>query len=86
MILKHTRTLTTSQVNNLVGSPLISASKVYPAGNVAGAVTCTIMGKSGRTRFVCGVDAEVAMLPLWRVLLLICFDLLQQNEGYIAIW
>ena len=70
---EHTHTRTTSQVNNLLGSPLISASKVYPAGKVAGAVTCTIIGKSGRTK-VAVFGFLVAMVQFVSFFLYIIFQ------------
>jgi hypothetical protein len=65
---------TTSQVNNLLGSPLISASKVYPAGNVAGAVTCTSNGNSFLTARY-GVSDVMMMIIIYYYLLAFDLDL-----------
>jgi hypothetical protein len=64
--------LTTSQVNNLLGSPLISASKVYPAGRVAGAVTWTNKGSSFLTCLY-GVSDVITKVYELRLLFLFLF-------------
>jgi hypothetical protein len=52
---------TTSQLKTKAGSPFSSASKVYPAGRVAGAVTWTMIGRTFPTGFK-GVLAADAMV------------------------
>ena len=70
---------TTSQVKTLSGSPLISASKVYPAGRLAGAVTCTISGGESPSFSVKG--AEDATFAMVRILLYSGFSSMRFDVG-----
>jgi hypothetical protein len=53
---------TTSQLKTKAGSPFSSASKVYPAGRVAGAVTWTMIGRTSPSGFKGALEAEDAMV------------------------
>ena len=73
LLTRSNKKRTTSQLKTKAGSPFSSASKVYPAGRVAGAVTWTMIGRASPPGFKGVLAADDAMVKEEREVMEPCF-------------